>query len=1031
MLKSKKTLATLGLVFITFLAAIQYVFLKNVPDSVSTFSFLCITNAIGAALIGIIKIGKIKKLNKATIKKGAFFAIELTGFNFFLLLGSGGMDSVMCASIISLYFAFITPILLILREKINFFSGIATVIAMLALVLMFGADTDALFSSMYIMYLIIADIFFASYVISVSVMGEDEDPISLAFSQMVFGALFAFVGWSVECILGRATMALPTEPNFWISALFIGIFIRVIYSVIQLSAQKYVSALKTSLIFSSEIIITLITDPIMCMIFNKEYTGVTLFQGVGCILFIVATLMIDDTVMGHLGYGDLDTFTYVDERGKKVKYISVARRMVSTTIYFSLFALIFSTIICLTSIHYIRVTAVANSTKLGSEASESSMQAIMKELEKNMTNQVTDKALLAEQKMSAYSDSILYAASYAHSLYTDKDYYPDKEVDVPKKENAGVWVMQRTLANEQIKYDDVREECKLLGNMLDLFEPVVKQQENIATIYIGTESGLLISYDPYSDTGDNVGEGYYEFRDANWYQLGKDTNGFAITDSYQDQYGRGLTVTCVAPFTDASGEFHGCIAVDVLMSSLNESMVNDGVNEPSEAILIESSGSIIAEDSSDTSSENLGTIFDDNRSEQLRRAAEIILEGGNGIYKSGTDENAEYIAYATIDSLDWTLCVLTPVSSAVEPAVAIKANIDDNTNAVVNSVVKGILTVIQSCLALSALILILITLLAGRFLRKISDPLKKLEDDVKQISAGDLEHRSNVTTNDEIGNLATSFNHMTDSLQKYIKDLKEMTAKEERLSMELSLAANIQSSMLPRNFDTFNSHEEFSLFASMNPAKEVGGDFYDFFMIDDSHLVLVIADVSGKGVPAALFMAKAKTSIKTRAMMGGTPSEILKDVNAQMCEGNEQELFVTVWLAIIDLKTGKGLAANAGHEHPAVCRSGGEYELVIYPHSIALAALDEAVFKEHEFKLNPGDSLFVYTDGVPEATSGKTEGFFGTDRMLAALNQKPDAEPKEVLQNVYNAVLEFSDGAEQFDDITMLCIKYHGNDENK
>ena len=1028
MLKSRKSLATIGLIFITFLAAIQYVFLQNVPDSVSEFSFLCITNAIGAILLGIVSIRKIRKLNLATIKKGAFFAIELTGFNFFLLLGSRNIDSVMCASIISLYFAFITPILLVLRKKINFFSGIATVIAMIALILMFGADVDALFSSMNVVYLIIADIFFATYVISVSVLGENAEPVALSFTQMLFGALFAFVGWFVQSLLGQATLAVPTDHKFWISALFIGIFIRVIYSVIQISAQRYVSALKTSLIFSSEIIITLITDPIMCRAFDKEYTVVTLFQIVGCGLFIIATLMTYDNVMSHLGYSNLDTVTYVDENGKKAKHTSVARRMISTTLYFSLFTLIFSTVVCLISIHFIRVSAVANSTKLGSEASETSMQAIMKELEKNMTNQVTDKALLAEQKMTAYSDSVLYAASYAHALYTDMNSYPDKEVDIPRKENAGIWVMQRTLANDQIKYEDVRDECKLLGNMLDVFGSIVQQQENIATIYIGTESGLLISYDPYSDTGDTVGEGYYEFRDANWYQLGKDSTSYAITDSYQDQYGRGLTITCVAPFTDGFGQFHGCIAVDVLMSTLNDSMVNDGVTKPSEAILIESSGNIIAEDSSHENTEDLGTIFNYSRSEELQKAGDIILANRNGIYKSGTDENSEYIAYATVDSLDWTLCIMTPVSTAVEPAVEIKANIDDNTSDVVDSVVQGILTVIQSCLALSALVLILVTMLAGRFSRRIADPLKKLEDDVNQISSGNLEHRSDVKTNDEIGSLATSFNNMTDSLQKYITDLKEMTAKEERLSMELSLASNIQSSMLPKDFDIFSSHKEFSLFASMNPAKEVGGDFYDFFMTDESHLVLVIADVSGKGIPAALFMAKAKTSIKTRAMMGGTPSEILRDVNVQMCEGNEQELFVTVWLAVIDIKTGKGIAANAGHEHPALCRASKEYELVIYPHSVVLAALETAKFNEHEFKLEPGDSLFVYTDGVPEATSGEENNFFGTERMLDALNKKPDAEPKEVIENVYNAVLEFSDGAEQFDDITMLCIKYNGNE---
>ncbi len=1029
MIKSKQNLATIGLIFITFLAAIQYVFLQNIPDSVSEFAFLCITNAIGAALLGGMSLGKIRGIGRKTIKKGAFLAAELTGFNFFLLLGSSKMDSVLIASIVSLYFVFITPLLILLKKKINFFSGIASVIAIIALILMFGADTDEFFSSTAVIYLIIADVFFAAYVVSVGLIGANEDSVELSFAQMLSSTVFSLIGWLVQCAFGQTSFALPVNPGFWISALFIGIFIRVIYGIIQLWAQKYVSPLKTSLIFSSEIIITLITSPVMCWIFNKEYTPATPFQALGCVFFIVATLMIDDTVMGYLGYEDLDKTIETDAANRKIKRTSVARKMVSTTLYFSLVTLILSTVVCLTSIHYIRVSAVSNSTELGAAASETSMKAIMQELEKNMKNQVSDKALLAEEKMAAYTDSLQYAASYIHSLYTDRNSYPDKEVDIPRSQNAGIWVMQRTLANSGVNYGDVRQECGLLGNMEDIFEPIVNQHRNVATIYIGTESGLLISYDPYSDTGDSVEGGYYEFRNANWYQLGKNAENYAITEAYQDSYGRGLTVTCVAPFTDASGQFYGCIAIDILMDELNKSIVNDGITAPSSAMLIDADdGNIVAENVENSVSGDLGSIFDSNCSEAMRQAGETILANKDGIYKSGTDENSEYIAYSSIDTLGWKLCISTPVSTVVEPAVLIKNGIDNNTRNVVNSVIRGIKTVIQSCLALSALILIFVTLFVGRFSKKIASPLKKLEEDVKKISSGDIKHRTDVVTNDEIGSLATSFNSMTDSLQNYIADLKEMTVKEERLSMELSLATDIQASMLPKDFDMYSDHREFSIFASMNPAKEVGGDFYDFFMRDDSHLVLVIADVSGKGVPAALFMAKAKTALKTRAMMGGTPAEILKDVNVQMCEGNEEALFVTVWLAIVDLQTGKGLAANAGHEHPVLRRAGGNYELVEYRHSMVVAALEEAVFQEHEFELYPGDSIFVYTDGVPEATTTKEDQFFGTDRMLKALNQNPEADPKEVLSHVYDAVLDFAAGAEQFDDITMMSVKYHGKE---
>ena len=211
----------------------------------------------------------------------------------------------------------------------------------------------------------------------------------------------------------------------------------------------------------------------------------------------------------------------------------------------------------------------------------------------------------------------------------------------------------------------------------------------------------------------------------------------------------------------------------------------------------------------------------------------------------------------------------------------------------------------------------------------------------------------------------------------------------------------------------------------MTPAKEVGGDFYDFFLVDEDHLAMVMADVSGKGVPAALFMVITKTLIKNRAQMGDSPADILYHVNNQLCDGNESDMFVTVWLAILELSTGKGIAANAGHEHPVLCRKGGRYELVVYRHSMAVAAMEDITFKEHGFELHPGDRIFVYTDGVPEATNAKNE-LFGTERMLEALNRDPDAAPEEQLKAVRESVDEFVGEAPQFDDMTMLGFCYNG-----
>ncbi len=284
----------------------------------------------------------------------------------------------------------------------------------------------------------------------------------------------------------------------------------------------------------------------------------------------------------------------------------------------------------------------------------------------------------------------------------------------------------------------------------------------------------------------------------------------------------------------------------------------------------------------------------------------------------------------------------------------------------------------------------------------------------------------------EIRDLSEELSHMMGSTKAYMIDLKQVTAEKERISAELSVATQIQADMLPRTFPAYPNRKEFSVFASMDPAKEVGGDFYDFFFTDDDHFAMVMADVSGKGVPAALFMVIAKALIKSNAQQLGanaSPAKILYEVNNQLCEGNDAELFVTVWLAIIEISTGKGLAANAGHEHPALCRKGGEYELVVYRHSPAVAAMEGMKFREHEFQMNPGDSLYIYTDGVAEATDAQNN-MYGTERMVKSLNKDPQADASTLLKTVREDVDNFVSGASQFDDLTMLCFKYYGPEGN-
>lgn len=285
-----------------------------------------------------------------------------------------------------------------------------------------------------------------------------------------------------------------------------------------------------------------------------------------------------------------------------------------------------------------------------------------------------------------------------------------------------------------------------------------------------------------------------------------------------------------------------------------------------------------------------------------------------------------------------------------------------------------------------------------------------------------------IQSDDEVGVLCNSIKKMEADINAYIDNLTAVTAEKERIGAELGVATQIQASMLPCIFPAFPDRPEIDIYASMRPAKEVGGDFYDFFWVDDDHLALVMADVSGKGVPAALFMVIAKTLLKNVSQTGLSPKAVLEKVNNQLCVGNDAEMFVTVWLGILDISTGNMICSNAGHEYPALKRADGPYELIRDKHGFVLAGMENSHYTEYELQLNPGDKLFLYTDGVAEATDADEE-LYGTDRMLAALNQSAEADCETLLHAMQADIDAFVAEAPQFDDITMLSLELMSKSE--
>lgn len=530
------------------------------------------------------------------------------------------------------------------------------------------------------------------------------------------------------------------------------------------------------------------------------------------------------------------------------------------------------------------------------------------------------------------------------------------------------------------------------------------------------ENGKLINVDP---------------RTREWYSGAIEVDGIYYSNVIRDLFSKEPAITASIPVS-FDGRVVAVVSADVFLGTL-EKWISASLEESGFIFIVNQDGSVIfAPDGQRLISPYFvmeGVDLRDSSDERLGEYVTRAMKGDYSPYLITDYAGKEYILIgSSMQSIGWLLV------SAIDKAEALSLipKLDSTFDAVSARTTAEFYQHIKSTLQIVLLVLVavfVVSLGQAVFLgNRITKPLNRLTKYIRKLEGGNFIFKMDdiYKTKDEIEVLAKAFEELSKKNQHYIKEVTRVTAEKERIGAELNVATQIQADMLPSIFPPYPNKTEFDVFATMHPAKEVGGDFFDFFLVDDDHLALVIADVSGKGVPAALFMVIAKTLIKNRAQMGGTPSEILYDVNNQLAEGNKTDFFVTVWLAIVDIRTGEGLVSNAGHEHPCLKKKNGKFELIKYRHSPAVAAMENMKFPDHKIKLDPGDKIFVYTDGVVEATNAQNE-LFGEKRMLEALNSNPDASIRALLSNVNAGINRFTDGVQQFDDITMLCMEYLGS----
>ena len=392
-------------------------------------------------------------------------------------------------------------------------------------------------------------------------------------------------------------------------------------------------------------------------------------------------------------------------------------------------------------------------------------------------------------------------------------------------------------------------------------------------------------------------------------------------------------------------------------------------------------------------------------------------------YKAIYDEESDYETVYRINTTDGQhphITTIVPVKNNDEDVVALLC-----VQRPFRELQEARLPYIMNIVIATSVLAIIASLIAAHYIKnRFVKPIRKTSKEATRFAKENTkgEPLGEISKYEELSNLAHSIDTMETDMVQYIENLTAITAEREKADTELALAKSIQEDSLPTTFPAFPDRKEFDIYASMTPAKMVGGDFYNFFLIDDDHLAIVIGDVSGKSVPGALFMMVANILLSDRTRMGGTPAEILAFVNNRIYETNKADMFVTLWLGILEISTGRIVAANAGHEDAAVCHKDGRFELFKTKHDFVIGAMKNMQYQDFEIRLGKGDKLFLYTDGIPEATD-KYNQMYSLDRMLDTLNRYKDRTPQEILDGIHQSINAFVGEAPQFDDVTMVCLE--------
>lgn len=676
-----------------------------------------------------------------------------------------------------------------------------------------------------------------------------------------------------------------------------------------------------------------------------------------------------------------------------------------------------------------------SSRQLGETAAEDAKEALKQMAAKHLQDIAVERAAYIEQKFEEVEAYVRGIAAQAETIYASSEAYPDREVELPvpdSKELAAQLLVSQRLENP--KKEELEELLKL-GNIQDMLVQYNAQNDMVSSTYLATASGWMIQADyiAYSKYGAEQPMPY-EADERQWYQRAmKAADGEVIyTDVIADVHAGGDCIVCASPVY-FDGKVVAVAGVGSYLETVNHAVLNTSVGEGGYAILVNEKGQIMV--SPKTEGETAATAGQEVdlrkiQNAKLAETAEKMVQGDAGFTVLTLDGREVYLAYAPLPELGWSFVTVLDAGEVTAPAeesqkmiLKLTKNARENQNRAIQRMILyfGTLFAAFACF---------ISLFGALFSRWITNPIRTLTKEVEKFDGGSLDYRIHLKTGDEVEELGKAFNGMAAQIQKYIRNLSSVTAERERINTELQLASRLQADMLPDASGAFAKQKEFAIDAAMTPAKGVGGDFYDFFLLDRDHLALVMADVSGKGIPAALFMVVARTFIRSNITAGIPLAQAVAEINENLCENNKNDMFVTAWLGVLTISTGMLEFVNAGHCRPLLVHENGTCEYEDSRGGFVLAGIEGSVYRQSSRKLLPGDTVFLYTDGVTEATSVQGE-LYGEERLENAVSGQTNLTPKLLISQIWDNVDQFQKGAEQFDDITMLAITYYGRDSKK